>query len=125
MTSCFDSGQIQLLRVHSGPTIIGYLYNLVKDGEVYAYQSGLNYGSDRRLKPGLVSHTLAIQYNLAQGAKTYNFMAGEAQHKKALGTNVEYMTWLVIYRGVMTLRFENVIRVLKARLKGLNDGNAG
>ena len=125
VASCFDSGQIQLLRVHAGPSIVGYLYNLVKDGEVYAYQSGLNYGSDQRLKPGLVSHTLAIQYNLAQGTKTYNFMAGEAQHKKALGTNVEYMTWLVIYRGVMTLRFENAIRVLKARLKGLNDGNAG
>ena len=111
------SGDIQLLRVSAGNQVIGYLYNLVKDGVVYAYQSGFNYDSDPRRKPGLVSHAFAIEYNLKSGARIYDFMAGKAQHKKSLGTDVVEMTWPVVYRKLTKLRIENLLRDLKSRIR--------
>ncbi len=114
----FGAGEIQLLRVSAGKRLVGCLYNFIKDGRVYAYQSGLNYTSDPRLKPGLVSHYLAIEYNLAHGARTYDFMAGESQHKRSLGTHAEEMTWLVLQRQLPKFRLENALRSLRQRLGG-------
>jgi hypothetical protein len=115
VTDRFDDGEIQLLRISVGDRPIGYLYNFVKDGWVYAYQSGFNYESDPKLKPGLTSHCLAIEHNLARGAKCYDFMAGEAQHKRSLGTRSVDMTWLVLQRDRIKYRLENTLRDLKHR----------
>ncbi len=108
----FDSGEIQLMRMTASGKLIGCLYNFVKDRRVYAYQSGFAFDTDPRLKPGLVSHTLAIGYNLARGAGIYDFMAGESQHKRSLGTNAAEMTWLVIQRRRFRFRVENGLRSL-------------
>ena len=102
----FGAGEIQLLRVLAGEKCIGCLYNIVKDGHVYAYQSGFDYGADSRLKPGLVSHCLAINYNLAIGAQVYDFMAGDSRYKKNLGTDFVEMSWLVLQRPIRGSRFE-------------------
>ncbi len=114
----FDAGETQLLRISAGPRVIGYLYNLVKDGKVHAYQSGFDFGSDTRLKPGLVSHSLAIEYNRKAGARLYDFMAGASQYKMSLGTHVDRMIWLVFYRKHLMLRLENTLRTMKARITG-------
>ena len=63
VTKQSDTGEIQLLRISAGKKLIGSLYNFVKNGRIYAYQSGFNYDPDPRLKPGLVSHCLAIEQN--------------------------------------------------------------
>lgn len=110
----FDAGEIQLLRISAGTKSIGCLYNFVKDGWVYAYQSGFSYDADPRLKPGLVSHYLAIEHNLEQGARIYDFMAGDGQHKRSLGTNAGGLTWLVLQRRLAKFRLENALRSLKA-----------
>ena len=110
----FDAGEIQLLRISAGRKPIGCLYNFVKDGRVYAYQSGFSYDADPRLKPGLVSHYLAIEHNLAQGARIYDFMAGDGQHKRSLGTRAGELTWLVLQRPRVKFRLENALRSLKA-----------
>ena len=47
------------------------------DGVISNYQSGFLYESDSQLKPGLVSHMLAIDHNLDSGARTYDFLAGD------------------------------------------------
>ena len=112
----FDAGEIQLLRISAGEKLIGCLYNFVKDGRVYAYQSGFDYDADRRLKPGLVSHCLAVRHNLAQGALIYDFMAGDSRYKRSLGTDSHSLYWLVVQRPVVRLRLENVLRAIKQRL---------
>ena len=116
----FDAGEIQLLRISAGEKLIGCLYNFVKDGWVYAYQSGFSYDADPRLKPGLVSHYLAIEHNLVQRASTYDFMAGDRQHKRSLGTKAGELTWLVLQRPRAKFGLEYALRSLKARL-----GHAG
>ena len=116
VASRFVTGEIQLLRLSAGSRLIGCLYNFVKDGKVYAYQSGFNYDPDPRLKPGLVGHQLAIRHNLVHGMQIYDFMAGEGQHKQSLGTHSNEMTWLVLQRPHARFRLEDALRALKGRI---------
>ena len=114
----FDTGEVQLLRISAGEKLFGCLYNLVKDGRVYAYQSGFHYDADARLKPGLISHFLAIQYNLERGAQIYDFMAGDSRHKRSLGTDSHELTWLVVQRRHAGLQIENTLRAVRRRFVG-------
>ena len=111
----FEAGEIQLIRVSVGEKAIGSLYNFAKDGRVYAYQSGFEYDQDPKLKPGLVSHYLAIEHNIRAGAKIYDFMAGDGRHKRSLGTDFGHLTWLVLQRKRAIFRLENAFRSLSRR----------
>ena len=113
-----DEGEIQLMRISAGKRLIGYLYNFSYKGWVYAYQSGFNFDSDPKLKPGLVSHYLAIHYNLGLETRAYDFMAGEGQHKRSLGTHASNMTWLVLQRDLAKFRLENALRSCRKWLRG-------
>ena len=84
-----------------------------------AYQSGLAYEADARLKPGLVAHCLAIDIHLAEGAKIYDFMAGEARYKASLGEPGPEMYHLLLQRPTWALCLEFGLRNLK-RAFGLN-----
>jgi CelD/BcsL family acetyltransferase involved in cellulose biosynthesis len=107
----FGAGEIQLLRLRAGgQREVGYLYNFVRRGVVHAYQSGFRYNPDPRLKPGLVSHALAIEHNLATGARLYEFMAGASRYKASLGTLSGEMAWLVLQRDRLALRAEAALR---------------
>ena len=113
----FAAGEIQLLRVAAGGAPIGYLYNFVHDGHVYAYQSGFRYDDDPKLKPGLVTHAMAIEHNLRAGARVYDFMAGEGQHKASLGTGSSELFWLVLQRDRLRFRVEDGLRKVKQRMR--------
>jgi CelD/BcsL family acetyltransferase involved in cellulose biosynthesis len=113
VTTRFSAGNIQVLRVSVADQPIGCLYNLVHDGRVHAYQSGFSYDPDPHLKPGLVCHYLAVQHNLAGGAGIYDFMAGDAQHKRSLGTDTATMLWLALQRRRVRFRLERRLRSLK------------
>ncbi|TQV76263.1 GNAT family N-acetyltransferase [Denitrobaculum tricleocarpae] len=116
VTAGFPEGKIQLLRASAGDQPIGYLYNFLHDGTVYGYQSGFRYDDDPKRKPGLVTHYLAIERNLAQGAGIYDFMAGYGQHKRSLGNATQDMTWLVLQRNILKNRVEQRLRGLKQQL---------
>ena len=116
ITAGFPAGKIQLLRVDAGDQPIGYLYNFVHHGYVYGYQSGFRYDEDPKRKPGLVTHYLAIEENLRQGAGIYDFMAGHGQHKRSLSNATRDMTWLVLQRNVLKNRLEQKLRRVKQQL---------
>lgn len=112
----FACGEIQLLRIDVGAETIGYLYNLVHNGRVLNYQSGFRYRGSPQLKPGMVSHYLAIEYNLCHGAAGYDFLAGDYQYKKSLGTHAGEMTWAIVRRERLRFQVEEALRRLKRRL---------
>lgn len=114
---CFGDGEIQLCRISAPGRNIGYLFNFSRDGRIYAYQSGFDYGDDGKLKPGLVSHYLAVKCNLEAGAAVYDFMAGEGQHKRSLGDELVLMDWLVLQRNRPALRLEQALRDVKAGMR--------
>src|SRR5262249_48488896 len=110
-------GAIQLLRLSAGSTDVGYLYNLIRDGWIAAYQNGFAYESSNRSKPGLVSHVLAIEHNLAVGAQRYDFLAGMNQLKQSLASEQKILNWWTIKPARFDTRLEYAIISLKSRLK--------
>jgi len=91
-----DAGVVRLCRLSAGGRDFGYLYNFVWRGRVLNYQSGFAYEDDNRIKPGFVSHVLAIEDALARGEEAYDFMAGPAGHKIHLANAQASMNWISI-----------------------------
>ena len=109
---------IQMLRVTVGEHEIGYLYNFVHRGRVYNYQTGFDYGlGGTHSRPGLVCHALAVQHNVRLGHRMYDFMAGDSDYKKNLGTGSEAMAWEVIQRPRPKFHIENALRIIRDRLR--------
>jgi len=111
-----SEGRVDLLRITAGTDTIAILLNFVYEGEVYAYQSGLMHHADNRLKPGLVSHAMAIAHYAARGLSGYHFMAGDARYKTSLGTLSENLTWCHLHRDDAFSRVADILRSLKTRL---------
>jgi len=108
--AAYEDGHIEMARVTAGGHIIGYLYNFIWRGTVYAYQSGFLYANSRMAKPGYVSHYMAITYSLALGRDIYDFMAGERQHKSSLSTHRRNLFWLRLRSNRFLVRLENLAR---------------
>ncbi len=94
----YDKGCIQFFRCMTGPSIIGYLYNLKRGGHVHAYQSGFNYQLLPRSKPGWVCHYLAIEENRRQGTTVYDLLAGHSQFKASFATPADELVWVTVER---------------------------
>ena len=113
---CVPHGTVELVRVSCGADPIGYVFNLQFRGHIYAYQTGLLYEDDPKLKPGLVSHYLCIEQHLREGARVYDFMAGDARYKANLGQPGPDMVYMLVARPTIALKVENALRDLKHRI---------
>lgn len=116
IAACFADGGVELACITAGEEPIGFLYNLVHDGWVCAYQSGFLYEADPRLKPGLVSHVLCVERHLAQGARRYDMLGGDSRYKGSLAGPGPAIATLALQRPVLRLRLANAARRLKATL---------
>ncbi len=110
---------VRLCRVSAGGQLIGVLYNLVHQGRVLNYQSGFAYEPDNRLKPGLVSHVLAIEDAIDRGEHCYDFMAYAAGHKDRLSNARQRMVWLTIGPDRVGRRIDTGVRTAEIRAKAL------
>jgi CelD/BcsL family acetyltransferase involved in cellulose biosynthesis len=114
--ACVPRGTAEMFQVTAGDQPIGYLYNFVYKGRVYAYQSGFLYEDDSKLKPGLVCHHLCIERHLREHARVYDFLAGYHRHKSNLGKPGPDMLDIVLQRPLLRLGVENLLRNLKRNL---------
>ncbi|GAC1337032.1 MAG: hypothetical protein NVSMB18_01190 [Acetobacteraceae bacterium] len=90
-------GEVDLLRITAGPTLVGYLMNFNHHGQVSAYQSGFNYSAaGPHQKPGLTCHYLAIEAYRAQGVQGYDFLAGADRYKLSLANSQRWLHWLQV-----------------------------
>ncbi len=120
--SGFPAGRIQILRVGSGATPIGVLYNFVYDGRVYFYQSGTRQEKDNKLKPGMTTHYLAIRHCLAQEAlKEYDFLAADSQYKRSLTNESRTLRWVIARRKTGPVRVFDWMRKGKRKVASLLD----
>jgi CelD/BcsL family acetyltransferase involved in cellulose biosynthesis len=86
---------VELIRIQAGDRVVGYLYNLIQDGWVAAYQSGFDYGADAdRLRPGLICHLMAMDHYAKAGMRLYDFLGGEARYKRSLADSESELSWL-------------------------------
>ena len=91
-----DRLRVDLVRIRFGSEVVGVLLNLSFRSRVSFYQSGLQYDDDGRLKPGLVTHALAIRHYLGTDADEYDFLGGEAssvRYKRSLATAHRSLVW--------------------------------
>ena len=109
-------GEVELLRASAGDEAFGWLYNFVHRGRVLFYLSGFRVEADNRLKPGLVTHALAVERHLRAGADVYDFMGGDNRYKASLGQPGPGMQALALQRRTPALLLENAARAMKARL---------
>jgi len=105
----FAEDATQLLKACAGDRVIGYLYNFRLGNRVYAYQSGFD-DADRRERPGIVTHFLAIRHAFRSGARVYDFMAGRNRLKESFATRCEPMLWQVVQQPRLAFRLENLAR---------------
>ena len=105
----FAEGATQLLKACAGGRVIGYLYNFRLGNRVYAYQSGFD-DADRRERPGIVTHFLAIRHAFQSGAGVYDFMAGRNRLKESFATRCEPMLWQVVQQPRLVFRLEDLAR---------------
>jgi CelD/BcsL family acetyltransferase involved in cellulose biosynthesis len=112
-----DAGVVRLCRLSAGGREFGYLYNFVWRGRVFNYQSGFSYEDDNRIKPGLVSHVLAVEDALARGEESYDFMAGSSGHKLRLSNARTQMNWVTLGPDRLTSRLEAGIHRIETALR--------
>ena len=110
------AGTVRLCRVRAGNGTIGYLYNFVHRGRVMNYQGGFAYETDNRLKPGLVSHVLAIEDTLARGERCYDFMSTPGGHKPLLSNAEQPMNWIALGPDRLSRQIDTRLRRVKAGL---------
>ena len=118
IAEALPKGEVELLRASAGDQSFGWLYNFVCRGRVLFYLSGFRTEEDNRLKPGLVSHALAIGHHLKGDAEVYDFMGGTNRYKTSLGQSGPDISAIALQRRTPALVLENMARSLRARLKG-------
>jgi CelD/BcsL family acetyltransferase involved in cellulose biosynthesis len=111
----FAAGGTQLLKAFAGDRVLGYLYNFRLGNRVYAYQSGFA-DADRRERPGIVTHFLAIRHAFRSGARVYDFMAGRNRLKESFATRCEPMLWQTVQQPRLAFRLEHFARQFKQAL---------
>jgi hypothetical protein len=108
---------VELLRVTAGDQTVGYIYNFLRNGKVYFYQSGFAYEEDAKLKPGLVTHYLAAQDYWKRGFVEYDFMAGDARYKTSLAKSVRTLHWSWVERSNARMKLVKIARKAKHFLR--------
>jgi CelD/BcsL family acetyltransferase involved in cellulose biosynthesis len=116
----FAHGEIQLVRLRgggaaagSGGATLGCLYNLIANGRVLFYQSGLAAFDDPVVKPGLVCHAAAIAHCAAAGHEVYDLLGGAGRYKAQLATGTTQLGWLCVQRARLRFAIEDRMRDLK------------
>ncbi len=117
MADALPKGEVELLRASAGGRPFGWLYNFVSRGRVLFYLSGFCTEEDNRLKPGLVTHALAIEHHLKGNAEIYDFMGGTNRYKTSLGQPGPDIIAVSLQRNTPVLMVENIARKLKARIR--------
>jgi CelD/BcsL family acetyltransferase involved in cellulose biosynthesis len=115
LTRGFERGEADVLRASAGTETIGLMYSFFYRGDAYAYQNGFRYDTDRRLKPGLVSHILALGHCGRRGIGRYRLLAGDSRYKRSLSSQSYTLHWLSIRRPHLAFRLEAVARAITGR----------
>lgn len=111
----FPRGHVDVLRVAAGSEIFGYLHVFFYAGDAYVYQNGFRYDPDGRLKPGLVSHVLALRHCRQRGLRRYRFLAGDSRYKRSLSTDSYDLSWVVLRRPDLAWQLERLARHIARR----------
>ena len=87
----------KILELKLDNKILGFIYLLVQEDKWLFYLSALNYHPDKRVKVGLLFHSIVIQKAIDEGINNYDFLAGEARYKQSMSNTPPYAQKLACY----------------------------
>ena len=114
-----DENCVEILRARAGDTPFGWLYNFVDRSEALFYLSGFASEDDNKLKPGLVTHALAVERYLRLGFEVYDFMGGTNRYKASLGQPGPDMASVALQRPTAPVLIETGLRSAYQKAKAL------
>lgn len=95
--------------------VLGFIYLLVQKDKWLFYLSALNYHPDKRVKIGLLFHSMLIEKAINEGISNYDFLAGEAQYKQSMTNTPPYVQSLACYyNDKYILHFVQGLRKVKS-----------
>jgi len=115
----FKYGEIQLLKIFNADQEIGYLYNFIWRNHVYVLQTGFVLEQDKRLMPGYVAHSLAVDYNKNKGMEIYDLLHGESLYKKLLCDQRQELYWVVMQRKRIRFLLEDIVRIIIRKVRAV------
>jgi len=85
-------GQCVLTRLRQGTQTLGLLYLFLDHGQVLYYQAGL---AEPRSKHslGMLTQYFSLLEAAQRGYQSFEFMAGDLQHKRVLSTDSRELVW--------------------------------
>jgi hypothetical protein len=110
ITSRIATGEIQLARVRAGTTTVGCLYNLVYNGRIVVYQSGLRASEDPRVEPAWLCHAALIDHVARAGHHIYDLLDGTTHRERSLATGSQRLLWLRVQRQRRWFGIEQRVR---------------
>jgi CelD/BcsL family acetyltransferase involved in cellulose biosynthesis len=95
-----QQGHLSLVRCRAGETVLGYLFNVCFASKILFLMSGINYSVGSNLKPGYLTHLLAIEHALSKNLDSYDFLIGEANYKRSLSNQESnFISLRLVNRG--------------------------
>src|SRR5690606_27618849 len=112
MENRFGEGEIHISRFATDTDTLGYVYGFIYDGRFLFCQCGFKYSDNNKLRPGLVSHFLLVNYFCERGLAVYDFLAGDGDYKQSLCTDRTAIYWLALQRRTAQFKLAKVLKGL-------------
>jgi hypothetical protein len=112
-----NAGSLRLHQISAGDTPLGYLMNFHWQGAELFYVGAFNYGKAQALKPGLLSHYLAMCSALQEGCEKYDFLAGSHRYKESMSNESTSRFDLIFRRNRSHFHVEAKLKETLVRLK--------
>ncbi|RVT41679.1 GNAT family N-acetyltransferase [Sphingobium algorifonticola] len=109
------TGQVELLRIAIGDTLLGYLLNFRHADRAMNYQSAFTAPISPKTKPGLMCHAAAVARYADAGLSVYSLLAGKDRYKQSLATGHETLEWWNLERFSPRLEAEALLRTVLRR----------
>ena len=107
------SHQVQFFLVLLDQKPIAAIYNFHYNHKIYFYQSGTDVNLRRKntgaLSPGLLLHSYAIEEAIKEGAREYDFLAGDAPYKRRWTKQSREMVSYRVVSATLPMRLHEIM----------------
>lgn len=115
-----NNSAVQIFKIQLSPDEKVYLYNFLSNDNAYFYLSAMtSQNDDNKQRPGLVAHSIAIDYYKSKGLKAYDFMGGDARYKSSFSNQTTELKLMKFQHVRFLLAVEHLLKSLKMRLSKL------
>jgi|GEM_PF-731062 len=115
----YEEGNMHVMAVMFNRNPIGWLYFMIDSMGVRFYFGAFDYENRASWCPGLISHTMAIEYYMTQGYGKYDFLAGNERYKNNLSMQSSYMPSIVLQKNSGVLCVERAMKLCKRYIRDI------